>query len=117
MGRTGKGHHAAMQHVFQAAKLPAGCDHLNCCEGGCKAAPNVRNRVLPVRIPAVPPPRGAPQARNVVGMHLRCRVISTRARRYIPRIPSGTVKNSSLATVSAQRGTMYSRLTVKSTVK
>jgi len=73
-----------------------------CCEGGCQSAPNVPNRVVPVRVPAVPPPRGAPQALHVVGMYRRCTVRSTRARRYFPRIPSGTVGNSCISTVLAR---------------
>jgi len=117
LGTRGTGHHAATRHLFLAAKLPAGCDHLYCYEGGYQAAPNVPNRVVPVHVPALPPPRGAPQARHVVGLHRRCTVRSTRARRYIPRIPSGTVGNSCTSTVSPQRGTMYSRKTVKATVE
>jgi len=117
LGTRSTGHHAATPHLFLAAKLPAGCDHLYCCEGGCQAAPNVPNRVVPVRVPAVPPPRGAPQARHVVGMHRRCTVRSTRNRQSIPRIPSGTVGNFCISTVSPQRGTMYSRKTVKATVE
>jgi len=53
----------------------------------------------------------------VVGMHSRCTVRSTRARRYISRILSGTVGNFCTSTVSPQCGTMYRQKTVEATVE
>ena len=53
----------------------------------------------------------------MVGMHSRCTVRSTRARRYISRVPSGTVGNFCISTVSPQCGTMYRQKTVEATVE
>jgi len=53
----------------------------------------------------------------MVGMHSRCTVRSTRARRYISKIPSGTVGNFCISTVSPQCGAMYRQKTVEATVE
>ena len=65
----------------------------------------------------MPTPLAAQQARHVVGMHSPCTVRSTRARRYIPRIPSGTAGNFCISTVFPQRGTMYRQETVEATIE
>jgi len=91
--QSGAGHHVAIQHLFWAAKSPAGCDHLCCCERGCLPPPVVPHRVVPVRVRAAPPPHGVLHGRHMLGMHIGCTVRWTRARRYNLRIPSATVGN------------------------
>ena len=104
------------QYQVAGVRMGGGGDHLCRCEWG-RQAPSVRHRVVQLRVPAVPTPLGAQQARKVVGMRSRCTVRSTRARRYIPRIPSGTVGNFCISTVSPQRGTMFRQKTVGATVE